>query len=135
MNPALSIGYRVDKMFNLHKKYGSAVIGVDFDHTLVDSRDEEFRIYEEIANLVREAKEVGCILCVWTANPRKELVDAKWKEAGLVYDYYNESPLVFNGVKPHFNLLLDDIAGLNESCNVLTQFIKKVREDEKTSNS
>ena len=39
------------------------------------------------------------------------------------FSYYNHSPINPSSFKPHFNILLDDSAGLNESMELLCEFL------------
>lgn len=65
-------------------------------------------------------------MCCWTANKDEKLVREVWKQAELIIDYYNTSPaLQDNTNKPHFNVLLDDTAGLRESIVMLQLILKK----------
>ena len=103
------------------------VICVDFDFTLVDSVNN-YALYQDVANLLKEAKSVGFILCVWTANENTDLVNQKWQEANLTYDHFNSSPINPGANKPHFNILLDDSAGLNQSMSLLNNLIQYKKE-------
>jgi hypothetical protein len=47
---------------------------------------------------------------------------------GLTPDYINESPIKYDDtVKPYFNLLLDDKAGLNEAFDRLIGFNEYIK--------
>ena len=112
-----------------YKKYGSLYIGVDFDNTLLPYGEKEIlkdSDHNQIINLLKWCKEIGFKLCLWSLSTSQENLDWKiqWcKEHGIEMDYINESPLMkeFNNVtnKPHFNLLLDDVAGLESSYSIL----------------
>lgn len=104
------------------KTHSSIIIGVDFDDTIYDCHSNGF-VFPYTISTIKRAQELGAKLCVWTANRDKELVERTWNELGLKYDYYNESPIVFhkNQVKPYFNLLLDDRAGLESALRTLNK--------------
>ena len=108
------------RLLNEWKKHNSIVIGVDFDGTMYDCHRENFS-FPCLIQTIKRAQSLGAKLCVWTANADKELVERTWNELGLAYDYYNESPVKIhdNQVKPYFNLLLDDRAGLESALTVL----------------
>ena len=53
-------------------KYGSLVIGVDYDNTIQDYNSKYF--YEDITSLVKTAKAKGHIICIWTANTQPTVV-------------------------------------------------------------
>ena len=108
------------RLLNEWKKHNSIVIGVDFDGTMYDCHRENFS-FPCLIQTIKRAQSLGAKLCVWTANADKELVERTWNELGLAYDYYNESPVKIhdNQVKPYFNLLLDDRAGLESALSIL----------------
>ena len=110
------------RLLNEWKKHNSIVIGVDFDGTMYDCHRENFS-FPCLIQTIKRAQSLGAKLCVWTANADKELVERTWNELGLIYDYYNESPVKIhdNQVKPYFNLLLDDRAGLESALSTLTR--------------
>ena len=110
------------RLVNEWKKHKSIIIGVDFDGTMYDCHRENF-VFPYLLSTIKQAQVLGAKLCVWTANNDKELVDSRWKELGLTYDYYNESPmkLHINQIKPYFNILLDDRAGLDSALSTLTR--------------
>lgn len=113
-----------------YKKFGSLIIGIDFDNTLcpytkteLDSIDVGFN---NIINLLQRAKKLGMKFCLWSLPLTQENLDWKvqfCKEHGIEVDYVNESPLLSEFSKkfgkPHFNLLLDDVAGLESSYQIL----------------
>ena len=108
------------RLLNEWKKHNSIIIGVDFDGTMYDCHRENFS-FPCLIQTIKRAQSLGAKLCVWTANADKELVERTWNELGLAYDYYNESPVKIhdNQIKPYFNLLLDDRAGLGSALHVL----------------
>lgn len=110
------------RLLNEWKKHNSIVIGVDFDGTMYDCHRENFS-FPCLIQTIKRAQSLGAKLCVWTANADKELVERTWNELGLAYDYYNESPVKIhdNQVKPYFNILLDDRAGLASALGTLTR--------------
>ena len=104
------------------KRHGSIIIGVDFDDTIYDCHSKGF-VFPYTISTIKRAQKLGAKLCVWTANANKDLVDSVWNKLELKYDYYNESPIVLhdNQIKPYFNLLLDDRAGLESALHILNR--------------
>lgn len=113
-----------------YHKYGTLYIGVDFDNTLLpygmDDVPQDNYSYSLIIGVLRQAKACGLKLCLWTLPMSEENLQWKieWcKEKGIEMDYINESPLLSEYSKkfgkPHFNLLLDDTAGLDSAFNIL----------------
>lgn len=120
-----------------YEKFGTLYIGVDFDNTLLPygsldlTNDEDGSIcvqqgFLDIVDLLRKCKNLGLKLCLWSLPTSQENLDWKieWcKRYGIEMNYVNESPLLteFSKVfkKPHFNLLLDDVAGLESGYSIL----------------
>ena len=100
-------------------KHDNIIIGVDFDDTIHDTFSRGLHHINELISILKELQnDHNCTLCVWTANPNEQKVRDYWESYGLRIDAYNESPLKsekFNNVKPYFNVLLDDRAGLDST--------------------
>ena len=112
-----SNGKCLRRLMDEYEKYGSLVVGFDFDNTIYDTHGLGFD-YSEVIELLRECKELGFTLCLYTAEQDEEHL--KWKieyckEQGIAPDYVNESPLLNGTVKPFFSILLDDRASLETS--------------------
>lgn len=125
-NPYTSSAVRFHKMMNNYKKFGNLVIGVDFDFTLNDPVTKE--TYLDIVSLIKELNNLNFKICIWTANDDREYVEDTLAEHNLKWDYYNCSPINPSSVKPHFNILLDDSAGLNESVELCWRIINYIKE-------
>lgn len=119
-----------------YQKFGTLYIGVDFDNTLLpytynDHFDEEGNLvvsqgYLDVVSLLRWCKLLGMKLCLWSLPSDQDNLDWKveWCDMhGIHMDFINESPLLTGLTnqfgKPHFNLLLDDVAGLESAYSVL----------------
>lgn len=114
-----------DRLVEEYDKHNKLVIGFDFDNTIFDVHNKGYDV-SEVIKLLKQAKELGFILCLYTAELRDDWL--KWKikyceHFGIKPDYVNESPLLPGTKKPFFNLLIDDRAGLNEACNLLNNII------------
>ena len=126
-----------NRLLEEYKKYDTIYIAFDFDNTIW-KHDEYKNQYEnnhnavhwEIIDLLKKAKELGMKLCLWTScyndeeERKKADLCAVW---GIDPDYINWSPLSPNAKKPHFNLLLDDRAGLESGYNILRKLILEVK--------
>lgn len=126
----------IERLIEEYWKHNNLVIGVDFDDTIRDTFGRGLRNIEKLVKKLKALqRDFNCTLCVWTANADEALVRKSWEEKGLNVDYYNESPIKkphFNSVKPYFNVLLDDRAGLDSSyrqIKVLLKVLKKQRKD------
>ena len=121
-----------------YKKYGTLYIGVDFDNTLLPYGNfikTSFGFFD-IQNVLRDCKYYGMKLCLWSLPTSDENLDwkVKWcKENGIEMDYINCSPLMKEYSnkygKPHFNLLLDDVAGLESSYSILVNLCEYIKEN------
>ena len=116
-NPPYVNQHLAKRLQSAINKYGSLVIGVDYDNTLQDYNSKYF--YEDITALVKKAKAKGHTICIWTANTQPTVVKMMLAYQGIPYDLFNNSPIMNERRKPHFNILLDDIAGLNEAYHTL----------------
>lgn len=118
---------RLCREYDEHKKL---VIGFDFDNTIFDCHNDGGN-YSAIITILQECKELGFILCLFTAEPSEEHL--KWKidfckHYDIEPDYVNDSPLKPTGTKkPMFNLLLDDRAGLESAYITLRSVITHAR--------
>lgn len=121
-----------------YKKYGTLYIGVDFDNTLLPYGNfikTSFGFFD-ILNVLRDCKYYGMKLCLWSLPTSDENLEwkVKWcKEHGIEMDYINCSPLMKEYSnkygKPHFNLLLDDVAGLESSYSILVNLCEYIKEN------
>lgn len=112
------------RLINEYKKYGSLVVGFDFDGTVFDYH-QTGASYENVRQLLRDLKEIGCKLICWTAQSDLEFVMNFLNENNIPFDGINTNgiPLNWESRKPFFSALLDDRAGLiqvyEELCDVV----------------
>lgn len=110
------------------KKYGDLIIAYDFDNTVYDFH-KEGHIYEYVPNLLRQCKELGAKLVVFTASPtdRYSFIAEYLEKRNIPYDTINENPLGVDlpeGRKLYYNILLDDRAGLGDAVRTLEIAVK-----------
>lgn len=108
-----------------YQKYGSLVIGFDFDSTVHDYH-KKGETYDQVVKLLQDLKAINCRLICWTAYP----------DLNYVEEYLNKNQIPFDGIntdgiklgwesrKPFFSALLDDRAGLSA---VYTDLVKLVK--------
>lgn len=125
VNPFLNSDLRFMKMINNYNKFGSLVIGVDFDFTLNDPVTGE--TYLDIVSLIKELNKLNFKICIWTANEDREYIEKIWNNFNLKWNCYNYSPINPSSIKPHFNILLDDSAGLSESVDLCWMIINYIK--------
>ena len=102
-----------ERLINEYMKYGSLTIGVDFDGTLFDYHGTGAS-YEQVRQLLRDLKVIGCKLICWTAQSDLEFVEKFLNEHNIPCDGINTDgiKLGWDSRKPFFSALLDDRAGL-----------------------
>lgn len=112
------------RLINEYAKYGSLTIGFDFDNTVYDFH-QVGASYEQVRQLLRDLKEIGCNLVCWTAQRDLPFVEKFLAENNIPCDGINTNgiDLGWDSRKPFFSALLDDRAGLvqvyEELCDVV----------------
>lgn len=113
------------------EKYGSLVVAYDFDNTVYDFHKEGHK-YPLVIDLLRECKEMGDTLIVFTASTKYKFIEQYLKENNIPYDLINENPPFFITAgevkKIYYNILLDDRAGLESAYNALKEVNKLMKE-------
>lgn len=122
-----------NRLLTEYLEYDTLYIGFDFDNTIWDYdnygnnyEDNPNAVHWEIVNVLKACKQMGLKLCLWTSCPKKEDEIVKndlCKAWGIEPDYLNWSPLSPGATKPHFNLLLDDRAGLESAVQMLCKLM------------
>lgn len=122
MDEYLVEGRNYERLVAEYEKHGTLTVGFDFDSTVHDYH-KKGETYESVRQLLRDLKELKCVLICWTA----------YKEHSYVIQFLEENNIPFDGVntdgiqlpwesrKPFFNALLDDRAGLREAYKDLRQ--------------
>jgi hypothetical protein len=126
-----SMDYDLQKLVNTYETHGRIIVGLDFDDTIFPLTDDEDikQRANRIKSLLLELR-ADIVLCLWTVDSGRPL---KYKLAlletmGLTPNYINESPVKHGDtVKPYFNLLLDDKAGLDEALDRLINFNEYIK--------
>ena len=136
-DPYLSTSRAYQRWVDEYEKYGSLVIGYDFDDTVHDYHKKGHE-YPEVIRLLRDLKEIGCKLICWTAHPDTFYVEKYLYNNNIPYDGINEDiiNLGWSSRKPFFNALLDDRAGLTHvyvGLNLLVQQVKSKKQNENST--
>ena len=118
----------IDRLKGDYLKHGNLIIGCDFDDTIFDLYGQGFDM-TPIIDLLKICHNLGFTLCLWSAltddwslSYKKEIC----RLSGIKFHYFNESPVMNESRKPHFNILLDDRAGLSAAYNILKTTIKEL---------
>lgn len=122
-----------ERLWAEYDKYGSLIVAVDFDDTLYDFH-KKGNSYEMVRQLVRDLKEIGCYIIIWTGNQDITFVTNFLKENNIPFDSINdEAPIskkLLNGKFPrkvYANVYIDDRSGMLQVYNDLTKLIKNIK--------
>lgn len=122
----LQIENAVNRLLEEWDKYGYLVVAFDFDDTVYSPNSS----HEQVIELLKACKEMGCILIVFTCRDENEydFVDNYLKSIDLQYDYINENcPEVKldTSRKIFYNIFLDDRCGLSSAYETLVRVLYK----------
>ena len=122
-----------ERLWTEYNKYGNLIVCCDFDDTLYDFH-KVGNSYEQVKQLIRDLKEIGCYIIIWTGNQDTEFITKYLIENNVPFDSINdEAPvskkLLGNKIprKVYGNVYIDDRSGLLQVYNDLTKLIKNVR--------
>lgn len=120
----------IHRLVNEWEKYKVLIVAYDFDNTVFDFHNEGHS-YEKVIELLRECKEIGSYLMVYTAREDEELEFVKnyLTKNEVPFDSINETPeyIKFTGKKLYYNILLDDRAGLASAYHCLKEAINIIK--------
>ena len=123
--------YYIDRLKREFIKHEKLIIGFDFDNTVYDYHNAGLDT-TKIVDLLRRCSYLGFIMCIYTIDSGKEgdmnvLEKIKYcNDRDIKVHHVNTSPVLAKGVKPYFNILLDDRAGLVSSYNTLYTTLKEL---------
>ena len=114
------------------KKYGKLVVAYDYDNTVYDYHHAGL-FFDEVAQLLRECKEFGAHLVVFTASAESKYpeIAAYLRANRIPFDAINENPTFVpatNAVKIYYNILLDDRAGLSSAFRCLKSALETMKQ-------
>jgi hydroxymethylpyrimidine pyrophosphatase-like HAD family hydrolase len=118
----------VNRLVDEWSKYNNLVVAYDFDNTVFDYHNQGQK-YDDVIDLLRECKQFGAHLVVFTANDEDKhppIIDYL-KANNIPFDAINENPSfvpVQSSKKIYFNILLDDRAGLSSSYYCLKEVLE-----------
>lgn len=127
-HPYLSDNICIVRLIEEYEKYGSLVVAYDFDNCVYDYHLKGHD-YSEVIALIRQAKEAGCYLIVFTASQDLPKVADFLYSNDIPYDKINENPPFYksNSRKIYYNILLDDRAGLLSAYKQLKTVINHIK--------
>jgi hypothetical protein len=130
MDEFLIPGASFTRLLAEYKKYGSLVIGFDFDGTVHDYH-KTGASYEMVRELLRELKGIGCKCVCWTAYKDLDYVRKFCRVNNIPCDDVNSGgiELPWESRKPFFSALLDDRAGLSQVYRELKTLVTLIQKE------
>lgn len=123
----------VNRLVSEWEKHGKLIIAYDFDNTVFDYHNEGHK-YDDVVNLLKECKEFGAYLVVFTAKANEDFPEmiSYLKENDIPFDAINQNLdfVPFTGGKIYYNILLDDRAGLASAFTDLRSALLKMKNNE-----
>lgn len=121
----------VERLYREYKKHGSLVIGFDFDGTVHDYH-KTGGTYEEVRQLLRDLKEIGCKCICWTCYHNHSYVKDFCYLNNIPCDGINCDgiPLPWECRKPFFSAILDDRGGLMQVYAELRALVDQIKIEE-----
>ncbi len=119
-----------NRLLEEFQKYGCLVIAFDFDDTVYDFH-KKGRLYEDVIELLKRLKDIGCHLICWTGQEDLFFVSNYLNENKIPFDAINENPPFHTSAsrKIYANAYLDDRAGLKQVYDELNELIKIVNNE------
>ena len=115
----------VDRLKREYQEHGKLIVAFDFDNTVFDYHNDKLDL-QPVISLLKKCSDLGFVMCLYTLSDRI-IYKSDWvKHLGIRVDYINDSPVLRHKVKPYFNILLDDRAGLSASYNILLTTLKEL---------
>lgn len=130
-DPYISRQECISRLEEEYRQHGSLMVAFDYDNTVFDYHHKGYT-FPLMERLLQSCKECGLKLILFTAKENKEDIIpilAYCKNRGYEPDYVNESP-VMNTIKPYYNILLDDRAGLGDAMIELHEVLIKIKKGE-----
>lgn len=128
MDHYLDNAHVTERLLAEYRQYGSLVVAYDFDNTVYDYHQKGWQ-FPRVSNLLRELKEIGCYLIVFTANANTGFVTDYLQQNQIPFDSINENPPFYpsEARKIYYNILLDDRAGLRQCYDVLNELLQTIK--------
>lgn len=121
----------IDRLITAWTKYGKLIVGFDIDDTIFDYHSKGHK-YPKVIKQLQELKDLGCVLIAFTSRvdveESKELVqEILGFEIYGCNCHYEGIPQEMRGVKPLFNVMYDDKAGLGQVVQIMHWVIDKIK--------
>lgn len=121
---------KLDRLVSVYKEHGTIIVGVDFDDTIFPYNDYTSKSECALLRRVLKSLKPHITICLYTVADEASLKYkvALMEEWGISPDYINESPLKMPSIKPYFNILLDDKAGLEQTTKTMKGLLIKLKQ-------
>lgn len=121
----------IARLIKEYKKHPRLIIAVDFDDTSFPFHGED-HTYERVFKLLGQCQANDFYIVIFTASvpERFDMMRIYFKNKGVLVHGINENPITLpfgNWGKMYFNHLLDDRAGLRQSCEILEGFFEQIK--------
>ena len=129
-DPYLYSDLVLKRLFKEYDAHSRLIIAVDFDDTVFDYHNTG-STHERVLALLKDCKRANFYVVVFTASaPEKfPFIREYMQNKGIEIDSINQNPVPLpfgNHGKIYYNVLLDDRAGLKDTCNVLSSLLEYV---------
>lgn len=116
-----------ERILKEYLTYDCLIVAYDFDNTIYDCHQKGWQ-FEQIIQLLRRLKAIGCYLLIFTANEDLAFVKAHCQTHDIPFDRINENAPFINSKarKIYYNALLDDRAGLRTTYDLLLKLSKQI---------
>lgn len=128
MDHYLKAGSSLERLRNEYDKHGTLTIAFDFDGTVHDYHNTG-ESYEQVRQLLRDLKSIGCKCICWTCYHDLGYVISFCKENDIPLDGVNSDgiALPWTSRKAFFNAVLDDRAGLYQVYRELRTLVDTIK--------
>lgn len=105
------------------------VIAIDYDGTLCSDRENKV-LNNDILRFAKDAKNIGCVIILWTSRCDHELQEAidVCASRGLYFDYINEYPKRTKSPKICADMYIDNKSMINGKIPI-KKFWKQLKRD------
>lgn len=134
-NSYISDRKSIDRLKKEYQEHGKLIIGFDFDNTIFDYHKEGLEL-QPVIDLLKKCSDLGFTMCLYSLSLLDSEMNLEDKEdyceeLGIKISDINDSPILRDQseeypIKPYFNILLDDRAGLSASYNILLTTLKEL---------
>ena len=118
------------RLLEEYHKYGKLIVAFDFDNTIYDYHNNGGD-YSEVISLLRKCAALSFKLILFTTEEDDEKLQWKVETCAELLNtkeiLVNKSNLFPHAVKPYYNILLDDRAGLEESYEILKYVVDEIK--------